>query len=80
MEVGKASNAIAEILVRSFGGRLLDHNKISWKLLEGKWVGKRSVWTFDFRACWLEETTIENVKSWWCGGIVADYAEVLYRD
>ena len=34
----------------------------------GSGLEKRSVWTFDFRACWLEDTTIDNVKSWWCGG------------
>lgn len=61
------------------GGCILDHNNIEWKLVEGKWIGKRSVWTFDFRACWLEDTTIENVKSWWCGKD-ADYTEIFYRD
>ena len=55
----------------------LDGNNIVWKLIDGQWIGKRSVWTFDWRCCWLEETTFDNVKSWWCGGIDADYNEVF---
>jgi hypothetical protein len=71
-------NAIAEVLVGITGGRYVDVNKIAWKLVNDKWIGKRSVWTYDFRACWLEDTTIENVKSWWCGED-ADYSETFTR-
>jgi hypothetical protein len=28
----------------------------------------------------LEDTTIDNVKSWWCGGKDADYTEIFYND
>lgn len=80
MNKNKISNIICEIIIRNVGGSFLDSNNILWKLIEDKWIGKRSVWTFDLRACWLEETTIENVKSWWCGGEYADYTEVFYRE
>lgn len=76
------SNTIGEAIVRSrpdIKGSMLDANNIVWKVVGGKWVGKRSVWTFDRRACWLEDTTAENVKSWWCGGENANYDEVFHR-
>ena len=57
----------------------LDANNIGWKIVNGKWIGKRSVWTYDLRACWLEDTTIGNIKSWWCG-INADYSEIFKRN
>lgn len=56
----------------------LDSNNIVWKWVDDNWIGKRSVWTFDFCACWLEDTTINNVKSWWCDGKDADYMEIFY--
>lgn len=55
----------------------LDKNNIVWKLVDNEWIGKRSVWTFDFKACWLEETQPSNVKSWWCGGKDSDYTEIF---
>jgi hypothetical protein len=81
MEQNKISNNnYAEIISRITGGRYLDNNNISWRLIDRIWIGKRSVWTFDFRAVWLEETTIENVKSWWCGGKDMDYEEIFYEN
>lgn len=71
-------NVLAESLISVFGGRYLDGNNISWKIVDGEFIGKRSVWTFDFRACWLEETNIDNVKTWWCGK-EADYSETFKR-
>lgn len=62
--------------IRVFGGGFLDENNIDWKFVNGICTGKRSVWTFDRRACWLEETTVDNVKSWWCGED-ADYNEIF---
>ena len=59
---------------------VLAPDNILWKYINGKWIGKRSVWTFDLRFCWLEDTTIENVKSWWCGGKDADYTVFFCRD
>lgn len=56
---------------------LLDSDNILWKYINEEWVGKRSVWTFDFRACWLEDTTIESIKTWWCDGKNADYTEIF---
>jgi hypothetical protein len=41
-------------------------------------IGKRSVWTLDWRSCWLEDTTKENVKTWWCGQD-ADYNEIFTK-
>lgn len=79
MEIAIKDNKITELMVRVWGVdcSILDKNNIVWKIIEGKWIGKRSVWTFDFRACWLEDTTIENVKSFWCGGKDADYTEIF---
>ena len=57
----------------------LDNNNIVWKMIKGEWIGKRSVWTLDWRACWLEDTTTENVKSWWCGGENVNYTEVFKK-
>ena len=57
---------------------MLDENNISWKLIDGKMIGKRSVWTYDFRSCWLEDTTKNNVKTWWCGED-ADYNEIFTK-
>lgn len=56
----------------------LDKDNIVWKIIDGKCLGKRSVWCYDYRACWLEDTTIENVKSWWCGKD-ADYNEIFIK-
>ena len=74
----KETNIFCEAIVRTAGGCMLDANNVVWKLIDGKWIGKRSVWTFDFRSCWLEDTKIDNVKSWWCGGKDADYTEIFY--
>lgn len=76
----KTANAIGEAIVRKMGGSFLDENNVVWKDIDGKWIGKRSVCTFDFRGCWREDTTLENIKSWWCGGEYADYKEVFYRE
>ena len=46
--------------------------------VNGEFIGKRSVWTKDNRACWLEETTSENVKTWWCGEN-EDYEEIFKK-
>lgn len=74
------SNIMAESLIESgVGGCFLDSKNIVWKLIDGEWIGKRSVWTLDWRACWLENTTIDNVEIWWCGGKDADYTEIFYR-
>lgn len=58
----------------------LDSKNIVWKWINNKWIGKRSVWTFDFRACWLEDTEVKNVKSFWCGGIDANYNEIFTKN
>lgn len=79
MIYNKSSNSIGRALVSIFGetASMLDGNNILWKIVGNEWVGKRSVWTYDRRACWLDETEKENVKSWWCGGEGADYDEVF---
>lgn len=74
------NNITGEVLCRTLKNNpsFLDRNKIVWKIVNGEWIGKRSVWTFDFRACWLEDTTEDNVKSWWCGSD-SDYKETFKR-
>lgn len=71
-----STNDLCKELIKGTKYRFLDKNNISWRWVDSEWIGKRSVWTFDFRACWLEETTLENVKSWWCGKEV-DYNEIF---
>lgn len=56
----------------------IDGNNIVWKVIDGKMIGKRSVWTLDWRSCWLEDTTKENVKTWWCGQD-SDYNEIFTK-
>lgn len=58
----------------------LDSNNILWKWVNNEWIGKRSVYTFDLKACWLEDTTIDNVRSFWCGGKEADYNKIYKKD
>ena len=75
-------NNIGESIIRSFPeikGSMLDSNNILWKIVNNEWIGKRSVWTFDMRACWIEETDIKNIKTWWCGE-ESDYYEIFYRN
>ena len=81
MTYDPVTNVIGEVIVRSCGrnASLLDDNNILWKVVNDRWVGKRSVWTFDNRSCWLEETSPENIKSWWCGKD-ADYNVIMERD
>lgn len=67
---------LEQYIISRVGGSYLDCNNIGWKYVNGEYIGKRTVWTFDLRACWLEETTIDNIKSWWCGRD-ADYSEVF---
>ena len=54
-------------LLGFYGSNILDGNNVCWKVIDGEIIGKRAVWTYDFRACWLEETAIENVKVFWHG-------------
>jgi hypothetical protein len=72
------SNIICEAICRNYGGTMLAGDNIVWKCVDGKWIGKRSVWTHDKRACWLEDTESENVKTWWCGKD-SDYSEIFTR-
>lgn len=76
-----ASNAIGEAFSRKLYGKcaFLDQNNLIWQLKDGEWIGKRSVFTKDFKSVWLEETTIDNIRSWWCGKD-ADYTEIFKRD
>ena len=81
MNYNNYSNFIGEIISKELDGKslFLDKNNIVWKIVNGEWIGKRSVLTLDFRSCWLEDTIIDNVKSWWCGGKDADYTEIFKR-
>lgn len=76
----EVSNVFCESIARSFGGNIsmLDANYILWRVLDGEWIGKRSVCTYDFLACWIEHTDRVNVKIWWCG-IDANYSEIFRR-
>lgn len=74
-KVGEAFVRNGNVANRSY----LDGKNINWKVVDDKWIGKRSVWTKDNRACWLEDTTPDNIKSYWCG-VDADYTEIFTND
>jgi len=74
---------VKEILIQSVissfnNASFLDKNNILWKIVNDKYIGKRSVWCYDFTACWIEDTKFENIKSWWCGKD-ADYNEIFTK-
>lgn len=73
------SNFIGEYFARVCGSQFLDNKNILWKLIEEEWIGKRSVFTHDCKACWIEDTSKENIRSWWCGEH-EDYTEVFRKD
>lgn len=76
------NNTFGEAIVRILKDEkasMLDSNNILWKLVDGEWMGKRSVWTKSNSACWIEDTATENIKSWWCGND-SDYTEIFKRD
>lgn len=54
----------------------VDKNNIVWKMIDGKKVGKRAIQTKDLKTCWLEDTTVDNVKLY-LHGEDADYNESL---
>jgi hypothetical protein len=56
--------------------RYLDKDKILYRKVNNVWIGKRSVYTYDLRALWLEETTEDKVRNWWHGKD-ADYNELF---
>ena len=78
------NNSLGQMIVTVFGednSRIsyLNSENILWQIEGGEWIGKRSVWTHDFRACWLEHTSEENIKIYWCGGKDLDYKEIFKR-
>lgn len=71
-------NLIFKKIERNFKkSQLLDKNNILWKFINNEWIGKRSVYTKDLRSCWLEDTTEENIRTYWCGGKNANYKETF---
>ncbi len=76
--MNEKSHIFAESIIRKSPSdtSFMDSDNIVWKVIDDKFIGKRSVQTLDFRACWLEDTTIQNVKSWWCGKD-SDYSEIF---
>jgi hypothetical protein len=69
-----------EAYIRAAGkGCVQDENDIVWKIIDGVWMGKRSVGTFDRRRCWLQDTTIDNIKTWGQNAKNADYSENFYK-
>ena len=74
------NNNVGEALVSAFGHQAsyLDNSNILWRIVNNEWIGKRSVWTLDDRACCIEETSESNIKSWWCGKD-SDYKEIFKR-
>ena len=58
------------------GMSFLNNDNVLFIPLNGEFIGKRSVWTKDKKAMWLEETTPENIKTYWCGKD-ADYTQTF---
>jgi hypothetical protein len=56
----------------------LDKNNILWKFKNDVFIGKRSVFTKNFKSCWLEEVEECDIKSWWCGKD-SDYNEIFKK-
>ena len=75
------SNFIASILCKLDKEKFsfLDSKNILWKWINDEWIGKRSVYTFDCKASWLEDVKEEEVRSWWCEGKHADYNEIFIK-
>lgn len=75
------TNVVGELISKELKGKccFLDGNNVLWKLVDNEWIGKRSVYTFQLRACWLEDAKPEDIRDWWCGGKDADYSEIFKR-
>jgi len=73
------SNVLGECFANVYNSVFLDSDNILWKLINGVWIGKRSVYTIDNNACWIEDTTTDKIKSYWSGGESANYKEFFYR-
>ena len=56
----------------------LDSNNVLWKVVNGVWVGKRSVQTKDLAVSWVDDINIEEIKKFLCGKY-ADYKEEFFR-
>jgi hypothetical protein len=80
MDYNYCTNVVGELISKELNGKcsFLDKNNILWKLIDDEWIGKRSVYTFQLRPCWLEDASLENIRSWWCGKD-ADYNEIFKR-
>lgn len=79
--MSESTNMLGEVICREspeLNPSFLDSDNILWKVVDGEWIGKRSVFTHDFRACWLEECKEKDVKSWWCGKD-SNYSETFKR-
>jgi len=56
----------------------LDKNNISWKFIDGKWIGKRCVSSKGgFRYCWLEDVPKDETVHKYLHGKEADYNEIF---
>jgi hypothetical protein len=63
-------------LIKNLGGEYLDKNNILWRISENGMIGKRSVYTENLRACWIDDLRGEKIMSYWCGEN-SDYQEVF---
>ncbi len=64
------------IFWEKIGMSFLNSDNVLFKPINGEFIGKRSVWTKDRRAAWLENTDPENIKTYWCGKD-ADYTQTF---
>lgn len=74
------NQAISEAICRDMGGSMLDSNNIVWKIVNNEWIGKRGVYTVDYRSCWLEDTASEKIRRWWNDNPNVDYSQIFTRN
>lgn len=61
--------------------RVLDKNNISWKKVNGEWLGKRCVsWKDGFAYGWLEDMPKDEKVKYWLHGEDADYNELFKKE
>jgi len=73
-----SSNTIGKLICFNLKDKasFLDNNNILWKYNKDEFIGKRSVFTKDFKSAWIEDVDYNEIKSWWCGKD-ADYFEIF---
>ena len=73
------SNNFSKVICKVYGGCFLDEKNILWKWVNDEWIGKRSVYTNDLKAKWIEEVEEKEIRSYWCG-VNSNYKEIFKHE